>query len=367
MRKVLVGFLISTTFLALPNATAATPVVRIVDQPHINFDGTFRDNELATSLLPNGALGKIVYTAPSSDVTWVIDPALIDEITTMAKGYEIEGKKDEAGQNAAKSWLLRLSYATLRKTVVALPYGNPDQKLLKKIAPNELKFYSQFGADLLSQALNRPVVTENGWGKGSSALTYEQRSRYLHQRKVLASLSTISGAPEITNLRARISLTLSPLLNRKERAYFSHAAAKAVSSTSDKLRVIGGRYQLTSNNVKLPITVINNFETAAVVNVSLIPQNSRIQVANVNAVTLAPRSRQQLTIPVTVIAPGTTLVIAQLMNQKGQLVGESSKLNLSATIIDSRVTWFTTGAAIVLFLGAVAQSVRRVKRSRHEK
>ena len=44
-----------------------------------------------------------------------------------------------------------------------------------------------------------------------------------------------------------------------------------------------------------------------------------------------------------------------------------SKLNLTATIIDPRVAWFTTGAAILLLLGAVAQSVRRVRRSRHEK
>jgi hypothetical protein len=160
---------------------------------------------------------------------------------------------------------------------------------------------------------------------------------------------------------------LNPVLNRKEREYFARTSHEAVKVTAAKLRVTSGRYQLTSKNVKLPITVVNNFDTETVVSVSLIPQNSRIQVANLNNVTLAARGRQQLTIPVSVIAPGTTLVEAQLMNKKGQLVGEISQLNLSATIIDSRVTWFTTGAAIVLFLGAIAQSVRRVKRSRHEK
>jgi len=98
--------------------------------------------------------------------------------------------------------------------------------------------------------------------------------------------------------------------------------------------------------------------------VSLIPMNSRMQVENIRNITIAPNSRQQILLQVEVIAPGSTLVLAQLMNSKGQLVGQVSKLNLTATIIDSRVAWFTTGAAVLLFLGAVTQSVRRVRRAR---
>jgi hypothetical protein len=84
----------------------------------------------------------------------------------------------------------------------------------------------------------------------------------------------------------------------------------------------------------------------------------------ITEVTIAPKSRQQLLVPVTVIAPGSTLVLAQFLNFDGDLVGEVSKLNLNATIIDSRVAWFTTGAAILLFIGAFAQSIRRIRRGR---
>ena len=87
-------------------------------------------------------------------------------------------------------------------------------------------------------------------------------------------------------------------------------------------------------------------------------------VRNQNNITLAAKSRLQLNLEVTAVAPGSTLVLAQFMNSKGQLVGERSKLNLTATIIDSRVAWFTTGAAILLFIAAVAQSVRRVRKAR---
>jgi hypothetical protein len=157
---------------------------------------------------------------------------------------------------------------------------------------------------------------------------------------------------------------MNPLLTREDRTYFNYNLTTAVEKLSDRLKVIPGRYQITSKSAKLPITLVNNFDTASVVSVSLIPMNSRMQVENINNITIAAKSRQQILVPVDVIAPGSTLVLAQLMNSKGQLVGQVSKLNLTATIIDSRVAWFTTGAAVLLFLGAVTQSVRRVRRSR---
>jgi hypothetical protein len=116
--------------------------------------------------------------------------------------------------------------------------------------------------------------------------------------------------------------------------------------------------------VKLPVTLINDFDTPTVVSLSLMPSNSRMAIADVKKIELEANSRQQLSIEVDVFAPGTTTVIAQFVNSKGQPVGVESKLELSATIIDARVAWFTTAAAILLFIGAVTQSVRRIKRGR---
>jgi hypothetical protein len=74
-----------------------------------------------------------------------------------------------------------------------------------------------------------------------------------------------------------------------------------------------------------------------------------------------------MSVPFKVIASGSTLVLAQYMTPQGVGVGEVFKLNLSLTVIDSRVAWFTTAAGVVLFLGAVTQSVRRIRRGRREK
>jgi hypothetical protein len=66
---------------------------------------------------------------------------------------------------------------------------------------------------------------------------------------------------------------------------------------------------------------------------------------------------------VDVIAPGQTIVSALITGPEddSEVVPEAL-LTLNSTVIDSRVTWFTTGAAILLLLAAVAQSVRRVRR-----
>ena len=363
MRKFLVT-LFAFSFLLIPTAFAAQPVVRIVDKPHTNFEGIFRDNELAASLLPNGKLGKLIFSSNSSENTFLIDTALVDEVQLMAKGYSFDGKEDQGGQKTAQNWLFRLKFATAGRNVVALPYGNPDEKLLKSIAPSELTFYSHYAQAKLEATLGQSVRAENGWAMGRSNIGSSLRAEYSAERKLLAGLSTITTSEEVANLRARIAVVLNPMLKDVDRYYYSYNAKAAVQKLSDRLRVSPGRYQITSSSAKLPITLINNFETATVVSVSLIPMNSRIQVENLSNIKIGAKSRVQIMVPVKVIAPGSTLVLARLMNSKGQLVGQVSNLNLTATIIDSRVAWFTTGAAALLFLGAIAQSVRRIRRSR---
>lgn len=359
--------LFAISFLFMPSAKADKPVIRIVDKPHINFEGQFRDNELAATLLPNGKLGKLVFGDNSASATFVIDAELVDEIATMASGYSFAGKKDVSGQKTAANWLFRLKFASANNDVAVLPYGNPDQKLLKSVAPNELNFYMKYAQNRLETILGRAVIAENGWGKGESRLNYQFQNDYNQNRKLISGLTTITTSEEVENLRARLAIPMNPLLGRDDRAYFSYGAKSAVDKVANRLKVIPGRYQITSSTAKLPITLVNNFETASVVSVSLIPMNSRMQIENINNVTIASKSRQQILVPVDVIAPGNTLVLAQFINSKGQQVGQISKLNLTATIIDSRVAWFTTGAAILLFLGAVTQSLRRIRRSRNEK
>lgn len=366
MRKALALFLILFTFLTISPTQAATPVIRIVDIPHTNFDGSFRDNELVGALSPSGNLGKAVF-AKNRSATWVIDAALVDEVIDMSDGYLYKDAPDVIGQQVASSWLQQLRIATTGNPIVALPYGNPDPALARKLSSKDLALYNKTAQVRLEQFFGRPVISQNGWGKGKSRLNSEFQALYKRQRSLLDGLNKVVNDEEIQNLQLRLGRILNPLLDSRDRAYFSYTGRDSTAKVSKKLRIVPGRFQLTSKKVEVPITLVNNFETATVVNLALTPMNSRVQVENVSNITIPPKSFIQISLPFTVIASGSTLVLAQFVTPNGDRVGEVSRLNLSLTVIDSRVAWFTTGAAIFLFLGAIVQSVRRVRRSRSEK
>lgn len=353
-------------FIAVPTASADTPIIRIVDVPHRNFDGSFRDNELATTLKPEGRLGKLIFKG-NARTTWVIDASLIDEVLDMEDGYTFNGKADLLGESTARLWLQQLRAATARSPIVALPYGNPDPALARKLAPSEINYYSKVSADKLEQFFGRPVISQNGWSSGKSRLEGEFQGFYRSGRSMLLGLSKVMPDPEIQNMRSSLGVLLNPELSVDDRAYLSYSARAAIGKIAGKLKVVSGRYQLTSETVKVPLTLVNKFETATTVSLSLIPMNSRVQVENLSNILLPPKSQIQIAVPFRVIASGSTLVLAQFMTPQGTQVGEVSKLTLSLTVIDSRVAWFTTAAGVMLFLGAVAQSVRRIRRSRSEK
>jgi hypothetical protein len=110
------------------------------------------------------------------------------------------------------------------------------------------------------------------------------------------------------------------------------------------------------------VTVINEFDTDITVNIVLIPNNSRVLVNSFENITIPARSKRQLEMAVQVIAPGQTTVTALITDAEGNNFVPEATLNLNSTVIDPRVTWFTTGAAILLLLAGAAQSIRRVRR-----
>ena len=366
MKKVVAVLLTLFSLFSIPPATSATPVIRIVDIPHTNFDGTFRDNELVGELSPEGKLGKAVF-AKNRSATWVIDAALIDEIIDMSDGYLYKEAPDVIGQQVALAWLEQLQIATAGNPIVALPYGNPDSSLARKLSARDLKIFNAIAQSRLEEFFGRPIISQNGWGKGKSRLSSGFQSLYERQQDLLAGLNKVVDAEEISTLRLRLGRILNPLLDSRDRAYFSYQGRDASTKVVKKLRIVPGRFQLTSDKVEVPLTLVNDFETSTIVSLSLIPMNSRVQVENINDITIAPKSFIQISVPFTVIASGSTLVLAHFITTQGDRIGETSRLNLTLTVIDSRVAWFTTGAAIFLFLGAIIQSVRRIRKGRNEK
>ncbi len=364
MKKFVPLLVMLLVVLPLSPAQSADSIVRITSMAHQTFTGEFRNDDLAQELTPSGALGQLVYTPRSNNKTWVIDAALIDEVIAMTGDYTLATDATPAGKDIAAAWLKQLRQITYGQQVVALAYGNPDVSLARRLAPSELKYYYAFGKSQLELALGRTVRSEpNGeWSTGKSGLSFPLRKAYGDNRKALTKLSRVVNDAELIILRAQLSKLLSPKLDKDSRDFYSYSARTAVEAMVRKLRINSGKYQITTSNVKLPVTVINEFDADVTINISLLPINSRVIVDSFEAVTIPAQSKRQLEMVVDVIAPGQTTVTAQIIDDEGNEIVPEATLTLNSTVIDSRVTWFTTGAAILLLLAGVAQSVRRVRR-----
>jgi len=365
MRKF--ALIIVSTFLILmmSQSVAANTVIRITAPVHQTFTGDFRNDDLAQSLTPSGELGLKVFQPIAKNRTWVIDAALIDEVILMSNEYTLATEAEPAGKEIATSWLTQLKRVTEGNEVVALAYGNPDVSLAKRLAPSELRTYFVYGQERLQLALGRIVRSEPQvqWSVGKSGLSNPLRKSYSDNRKALTRLSRVVDAPELIQLRARLGQLLSPTLDKDSREYFSYSATTAVKEMVNKLRINSGKYQITTSSVKLPVTVINEFDIDVTVDIAMLPMNSRVIVGSFDNVVIPAQSKKQLEMQVDVIAPGQTSVSALITGPEDDTeVVPEAVLTLNSTVIDSRVTWFTTGAAILLLLAAVAQSVRRVRR-----
>ena len=364
MKKLISLLIMFLVVIPLSPARGADSIVRITSVPHQTFTGEFRNDELAQELTPSGMLGLLVYTPRVNNTMWVIDPALIDEVIAMTGDYTLATDAVPVGKEIATAWLKQLRQITNGQQVVALAYGNPDVSLAQRLAPSELRNYYAFGKSQLEAALGRTVRSEpnSGWSIGKSGLSNPLRKAYSDNRKALTKLSRVVNDPQLTLLRAQLSKLLSPTLDKDSREFYSYSARTAVEAMTNKLRINSGRYQITTTKVNLPVTVINEFDSDVTMNILMLPNNSRVVVNSFENVTIPARSKRQLDMGVVVIAPGETAVSVLITDSAGDEVVPESVLTLNSTVIDSRVTWFTTGAAILLLLAGVAQSVRRVRR-----
>ena len=365
------GFLSLAIFLLfgfIPHASANESVINLVSKPHQLFDGTFLNDDLAKDLLPAGSLGRAIEQKRNGARTWIIDAALLDEVADMADGYLLKNEQAPTGELIAKEWLARLLLATSGDQIIALPYGNPDIALAKRLAPSELRLYSAYGYERIAFHLNRRIPVESSAisSSGESALSAPLRKKYTQDRRALTTLSSVVSDPEVQAQRAKLAVLLSPTLNKDEQRIFSYNAESSVAKTLNRLRITGGKYQIAAKTGKLPVTVINDFNVPVIVNIKFMPNNSRLQVSNVVALQIPANSRTQLAMPFSVIAPGATTVIAEITNKDGVVIGKPSKLAINLTIFDSKVTGFTIGAAVLLFVAALTQTIRRVRKGRNE-
>ena len=75
-----------------------------------------------------GRLDRLIKAADADNVSFAVDPALIDELRTMKSGYSVMGSdgSTDQGQAAATRWLEKFESVKATRDGFQLLYGSPD-------------------------------------------------------------------------------------------------------------------------------------------------------------------------------------------------------------------------------------------------
>lgn len=361
----------SIGFLFLPpissgTAAANDSLIIVSGTTHREMSGKFLDDSLIEDLTLGGKLADVLKPSIKSR-TWLIDPSLIEEIIDMSDGYTILPKVKGAGEEIATRFLVDLKYAIGDDPVYALPYGSPKISTRKKFSDIEFSQLQSVSSVRLARALDRAVTAgaPPEWKEPQKELSSVNISEYRNLRKQLALISEASSDPIISETAIRLNSLLNPALDKKSSQYLAVSFTGSVNRIADNLRVLPGRYTLTSREEKLPVTVVNDFDSPAQVILTLRATNSRILSIADRSLYLEPNSRTQVLVPVTAIASGKVELHAQLETLRGRKYQEISTLAVTIAVIGPIVGWVMAIAGLLLLGAAGTRIFRRVSKARN--
>ncbi|MBW8487058.1 DUF6049 family protein [Actinomadura parmotrematis] len=171
-----------TSFVTVaPKGRRVTPVKigwvwPVIDRMHRTNDRNFTDDQLAKDVAPGGRLAGLVAAARGSrtPVTWAVDPALLDDVRTMATGpYTVRPVGTSitkeiaptAKSAAAAAWLGDLKTAVGSSPYFDVPYADPDAVALVrwKMTAQLKAAYAADNLQVAADVLGRPADARIAW------------------------------------------------------------------------------------------------------------------------------------------------------------------------------------------------------------
>jgi Family of unknown function (DUF6049) len=363
-RSFLLLFLL-TVISPLPITSAhASSTVILASPSNRTLDGRYIDDSIADSLLPNGKLGSLIFLPSQQRQTWLIDAQLIDEIQGMVKGYTLVTGKSGLGAQAAQSWLDQLRKVTTGEQIVALPYGNPSGYWIHKLDPHDQSFFLSFGATELSQFFNRPIAAPTGFLNSSPySLPDYATQPFIDMQKALSVVGKYMDPKELETYQLRSADIFSLDIPRVRCDYLTHDLEVTTYNLIGRIHLATGKFTITSRRQNLPITVVNDFPSPAHLLLQIEPGNSRIIVHSKPELTVNGHSKVQVLIPVEVIASGPSELDISILDPAKNQLGDTAVYPVNLRVFSPVATWITGGAAILLFIGVVIQSIRRMRKT----
>jgi hypothetical protein len=152
----------------------------LIDQPHRQACDALTNNDLAASLSPDGRLSTLLTAGMShagAELTWVLDPALLGDVATMTKPYEVGGSSSSCtgaqprpASRAAASWLASVKTATSGQPTVITPYADVDMTALVHQGLNpDLASAYRTGEAVAGSVLGRVFRPTIAWPAGGTA------------------------------------------------------------------------------------------------------------------------------------------------------------------------------------------------------
>ena len=363
MRKFLTlsALIFLSSFILIPNTNAAQ-VVKISEPTHRLADGVFFNDLLAQKLAPSGSLGQAVYLNSQSVNNWLVDPATIDEIIAMSNGYGISDGTAPTGQEIAKSWLTQFTKVTRNKKITPITYGNPSSFWVNEIMPDQIVYLDDISKFKLESFLSRPVEKTGGAEAEKQKINKTSLSVLKYGQRQINLLSTLLEKKQLEDNQLRLLKLLNPNLDEKLFLDLLKDYDKSISIMRAKLNVKNTKFTVTSSKEELPITVVNDYDQVVKLKLSSRAMNSKVSVAQIEEIELEAKSKKQVLLPIEVFAAGDSRLLVQLTNLENKPVGYPVYIDLKLSVISPVATWITTAAAVLLFIAALVQSVRRVRR-----
>src|SRR4029077_17514143 len=148
-------------------------------QPQHQACTPLASNDLAAAVKPGGRLSALLRAGashPGAHPTWVIDPALLADVSTMTRRYQVGGKTNCTGginqpaSTAAASWLAALRTVTLGQPPVITPYANVDMTaLVRQGLTKDLGAAYRTGDAVASSVLHGDFGHDIAWPPGGTA------------------------------------------------------------------------------------------------------------------------------------------------------------------------------------------------------
>ena len=366
MKRVLVFLL--ALFFAIPIQSAnAAEVVSITEPTHRLIDGKFFDDVLATKLLPSGELGDLVFTTSRSNRSWLIDPATISEITAMSNGYGVIDGSTPTGQQIAKDWLTQFYRITKYEKVSAITYGNPAKSWVSKLMPEDVEYLNAISKIKLEEYLGKASPGTVTTSTEKQKLSNSIQNTFIFADKQFKLMSTLVDPKEFDLLKLRMAQLLNPQISAGGLTPLYADFQSEFNKVRNQLRVSKSKFTVTSSKQELPITVVNDFNSPVKIKLTTRAINSKVVVRPTEAIEIPAKSKLQVLLPIEVLASGNSSLLTQLTNLDNKPIGFPVYISLKLSVISPVATWITSGAAVVLLIAAIIQSVRRFRRGKHER